>query len=199
MKTLLLTSSFPRSGRISGVFIPDTIRILNNQGVDIYVLTQNCDSHETYHEVLWPGCQVTYFGWHGGDTPLVSLFKNQGLHGLILALQYFIHGFKTGRSICDRWKPDILFAEWLIPAGFLARLLSFATKTPYCCRALGSRCHPAAENAILRPFIKNVAKNSALLFADGFDFVMSEPHFPNWSGLRKTCTEATPCPRILAS
>ena len=128
MKMLLLTSSLPRFGRISGVFIPNTIRILNNQGVDIYVLTQNCDSHETYHEVLWPGCQVTYFGWHGGDTPLVSLFKNQGLHGLILALQYFLHGFKTGRSICDRWKPDILFAEWLIPAGFLARLLSFAKR-----------------------------------------------------------------------
>lgn len=169
MKMLLLTSSFPRFGRISGVFIPDTIRILNNQGVDIHVLTQNCDFHETYDEVLWPGCQVTYFGWHGGDTPLVSLFKNRGLHGLTLALQYFLHGFKTGRSICSKWKPDILFAEWLIPAGFLARLLSFATHTPYCCRALGSDVYIAAENAILRPVIKNVAKNSSLLFADGFD------------------------------
>jgi glycosyltransferase involved in cell wall biosynthesis len=169
MKMLLLTSSFPRFGRISGVFIPDTIRILNNQGVDIHILTQNCDSHETYHEVLWPGCQVTYFGWHGGDTPLVSLFKNQGLRGLFLALQYFLHGFKTGRSICGQWKPDILFAEWLIPAGFLARLLFFATKTPYCCRALGSDVYLAAENALLRPVIKNVAKHSSLLFADGFD------------------------------
>ncbi|MGD0278181.1 MAG: glycosyltransferase [Smithella sp.] len=169
MKMLLLTSSFPRFGRISGVFIPDTIRILNKQGVDVHVLTQNCDSHKTYHEELWPGCRVTYFGWRGGDMPLVSLLKNQGLRGLFLALQYFLQGFKTGRSICGRWKPDILFAEWLIPAGLLARLLSFATKIPYCCRALGSDVYQAAENPLLRPVIKNVAKNSSLLFADGFD------------------------------
>ncbi len=169
MKILLLTSSFPRFGRISGLFIPDTIRILNKQGVDVHILTQNCDSHETYHEELWPGCQVTYFGWRGGDTPLVSLFKNRGLYGIILALQYFLNGYKTGLSICRKWKPDILFAEWLIPAGFLARLLSFATGIPYCCRALGSDVYQAAGNAMFRPFIKNVAKNSSLLFADGFD------------------------------
>ena len=169
MKMLLLTSSFPRFGRISGVFIPDTIRILNNQGVDVHVLTQNCDSDETYNELLWPGCQVTYFGWRGGDTPLVSLFKNRGLYGLILAFQYFLYGFKTGWSICKTWKPDILFAEWLIPAGLLARLLSFATNISYCCRALGSDVYQAAENALFRPIIKNVAKNSSLLFADGFD------------------------------
>ncbi|HUN53854.1 MAG TPA: glycosyltransferase [Smithella sp.] len=169
MKMLLLTSSFPRSGRISGMFIPDTIRHLNKLGVDVHVLTQNCDSPKTHHEELWPGCRVTYFGWGGGDTPLVSLFKNRGPYGLILALQYFLRGFRAGRSICRKWKPDILFAEWLIPAGLLARLLSFATKTPYCCRALGSDVYVAAENALLMPIIKNVAKNSSLLFADGLD------------------------------
>jgi colanic acid/amylovoran biosynthesis glycosyltransferase len=169
MKILLLTSSFPRFGRISGLFIPDTIRILNKQGADVHILTQNCDSRETCNEELWTGCRATYFGWRGGDTPLVSLFKKRGFYGIILALQYFFNGFKTGLSLCRKWKPDILFAEWLIPAGLLARLLSCATGTPYGCRALGSDVYQASENALFRPIIKHVAKNSSLLFADRFD------------------------------
>lgn len=169
MKMLLLTSSFPRFGRISGVFIPDTIRVLNSYGVDVHVLTQNCDFDITFSEELWPGCRITYFGWRGGDTPLVSLLDNHGADGIVLAFQYFMNGLKEGRRICRDWKPDIIHAEWLIPAGLLARLLFFATATPYSCRALGSDVYVAAENPLFRPIIKNIAKNSSVLFADGFD------------------------------
>jgi glycosyltransferase involved in cell wall biosynthesis len=136
--------------------------------MDVHVLTQNCDSFKTNYELLWPGCGVTYFGWNGRDTPVISLLKN-GLSGIFFAAQYFVNGFLAGRHICNNWKPDIIFAEWLIPAGLIARILSVLTKIPYCCRALGSDVYIAANNTFLRPLIKHITKKSTLLFADGFD------------------------------
>jgi len=167
MNLLLITSSFPQNGLISGVFIPDTIRALNGLGVSVHVLTQNCFGSGSATTELWPGCRVTYFGWTKGSTPLVSLMQTGT--GVLSAFQYIIKAVSAGLVICRERQPDVIFAEWLIPAGFIARILSALTKTPYCCRALGSDVYVAAENSLLRPIIKHVAQHSSLLFADGFD------------------------------
>jgi glycosyltransferase involved in cell wall biosynthesis len=167
MKLLLITSSFPQNDLISGVFIPDTIRALNGLGVSVHVLTQNCYGSEALTNELWTGCAVTYFGWSGGSTPLVSMMKQRS--GMLHALQYLIKSVLAGKRICRNWKPDVIFAEWLIPAGFIARILSALTKIPYCCRALGSDVYIASNNILWGPLIKNVARNSSFLFADGFD------------------------------
>jgi len=177
IKLLLITSSFPQKDLISGLFIPDTIRELNNFGISVHVLTQNCCGSRSLTQELWPGCRVTYFGWKGGSTPLVSIINQKA--GILPALQYLIKAISTGKSICNAWKPDIIFAEWLIPAGFVARILSVLTKTPYCCRALGSDVYVAAKKKLLAPFIKNVAQNSSILFADGFDLCRKTAELAN--------------------
>jgi glycosyltransferase involved in cell wall biosynthesis len=168
MKILLITSSFPKNGRIGGIFIPDTVQALNKMGVIVHILTQNCDSTRNYSETLWPGCEITYFGWNGKDVALISLFKKK-ISGIFLVLQYFLNGIISGKRICKKWDPDIIFAEWLIPSGLIAFILSLLTKTPYCCHALGSDVYIAADSFVVRPIIKQIAKRSTLLFADGFD------------------------------
>lgn len=168
MKILLVTSSFPQNNNIAGLFIPDTIRALNALGAEVHVLTQNCDSSHTVRERLWKGCEITRFGWKGGDIPLVELIRKK-TSGIFLAAQYIINGFFAGMHICRNWKPDIIFAEWLIPAGLIARILSMFSGIPYACRALGSDVYIAAANPFIRPIIKQIAQNSVLLFADGFD------------------------------
>ncbi|MEN6332059.1 MAG: glycosyltransferase [Smithella sp.] len=168
MKILLITSSFPYDNSIAGMFIPDTIRALNALGVQVHVLTQNCNNSRTISNSLWAGCDVTRFGWSGGDTPLVELIRRRTF-GIFLVGQYLINGFFAGRRICRNWQPDIIFAEWLIPAGFIARILSMFSGIPYACRALGSDVYIAGANALIRPWIKRIAENSILLFADGFD------------------------------
>ena len=168
MKILLITSSFPNNDSIAGMFIPDTIRALNARGVQVHVLTQNCNDSRTISNSLWAGCDVTWFGWSGGNTPLVELIRRR-IFGIFLVGQYLINSFFAGRRICRNWRPDIIFAEWLIPAGFIARILSIFSGTPYVCRALGSDVYIAGANALIRPWIKRIAENSILLFADGFD------------------------------
>ncbi len=168
MKILLITSSFPRHDSIAGMFIPDTIRALNALGVQVHVLTQNCESSHTAYESLWAGCDVTWFGWNGRDIPLVELIRKRTA-GIFLVLQYLVNGFFAGRRICRNWQPNIIFAEWLIPAGFIARMLSLFYGIPYACRALGSDVYIAADHPLIRPLIKRITANSILLFADGFD------------------------------
>jgi glycosyltransferase involved in cell wall biosynthesis len=75
----------------------------------------------------------------------------------------------SGKTICRHWQPDIILAEWLIPSGLIAAIISKFTKIPYCCRALGSDVYLSSKNSLIRPFIKYVARNSTYLFADGFD------------------------------
>jgi glycosyltransferase involved in cell wall biosynthesis len=168
MKMLLITSSFPNDKSIGGIFIPDTIRALNTLGVQVHVLTQNCDSSNSITNTLWDGCSITYFGWHGGNIPLVDLMRRR-FSGIPLALQYFINGYLSGKTICRHWQPDIIFAEWLIPSGLIAAIISKFTKIPYCCRGLGSDVYLSSKNSLIRPFIKYVVRNSTYLFADGFD------------------------------
>lgn len=150
------------------MFIPDTIRALNSLGVEVHVLTQNCDSSDTVSELLWEGCDATWFGWEGKNIPLVELIRKKP-SGIFLAGQYLINGFFEGLRICRNWQPDIIFAEWLIPAGFIARAISAFSGIPYACRALGSDVYIAAANPLIRPLIKSIAQKSVLLFADGFD------------------------------
>jgi glycosyltransferase involved in cell wall biosynthesis len=178
MKMLLITSSFPNNKNISGVFIPDTIKTLNTLGVQVHVLTQNCAGSDSITKTLWDGCSITYFGWHGGNIPLVELMKKR-ISGIPLAFQYFINGYLSGRAICRHWHPDIVFAEWLIPSGLIAAIISKSTKIPYCCRGLGSDVYLASENLLIRPFVKYVARNSKYLFADGFDLCRKTSELAN--------------------
>ncbi len=100
MKMLLITSSFPNDKSIGGIFIPDTIRALNTLGVQVHVLTQNFDNHNSITKTLWDGCSITYFGWHGGNTPLVELMRRR-IFGIPLAFQYFINGYLSGKTISN--------------------------------------------------------------------------------------------------
>ncbi len=168
MKMLLITSSFPNNKNIGGIFIPDTIRTLNSLGIQVHVLTQNCNGSDSITKTLWDGCSITYFGWRGGNMPLVELIRRR-IWGIPLTFQYFINGYLSGKALCRHWHPDIIFAEWLIPSGLIAAIISKITKIPYCCRGLGSDVYLSSENLLIRPFIKYVARNSAYLFADGFD------------------------------
>jgi glycosyltransferase involved in cell wall biosynthesis len=168
MKILLITSGFPKKGRIAGIWIPDLIHELNTLGCHIHILTQNCDHPKTEEETLWQGCDITYFKWQGGETPLVNILE-RGVSGIPIIFQFFIRGIYEGMRICRKWQPDILLAEWLIPSGFMAYVIAKLYKIPYAVRALGSDVLKAEQNPIIRMIVGRIAKSSHVLFADGFD------------------------------
>jgi glycosyltransferase involved in cell wall biosynthesis len=168
MRILLITNSFPSGRQLGGLFLPDLIVELNKLGCEVSILTQNCDSNHTESETLWEGCKVTYFGWRGNHTPLISIFEKV-MSNLPLIIQFFLNGIRVGHKIARQWKPDFIFAEWLIPAGLISYGVSRLTGVPYAARALGSDVLVAAEHPVTRKFVRLVARHASVLFADGFD------------------------------
>jgi glycosyltransferase involved in cell wall biosynthesis len=168
MKILIIISSYPTGEHTAGLFLPDLIDALILRGCQVHVLTQNCEGMQTEYRVVRPGYELTLFGWRGGFTPLVSLLHH-GPRGFLLAAQYMRNGIATGVRLVRDWKPDFIFAEWLIPAGFIARRVSRRTGVPYAARALGSDVMLAGRNPLLRMALEWVARGAAVLFADGYD------------------------------
>jgi glycosyltransferase involved in cell wall biosynthesis len=168
MKILLITNGFPSKGHLAGMFLPDLVGELNRLGCDVHVLTQNCDTQNTESETLWEGCKVTYFGWKGRDTPLIHVFE-RGLSSIFFTLHFFLNGIRAGCHISKQWKPDFIFAEWLIPAGLISYGVSKFRGIPYAARALGSDVLVVTKNPLIRGIVRFVARHAAVLFADGFD------------------------------
>lgn len=168
MRILLLTNSFPSGGRLGGLFLPDLIVELNKLGCEVNVLVQNSECNHTETETLWEGCKVTYFGWEGKDTALINIFEKV-FSNLLLIIQFFYGGIRTGYKIARQWKPHFIFAEWLIPAGLIAASVSKLTGTPYAVRALGSDIHVTGKHPLTRKFVRYVARHASVLFADGFE------------------------------
>jgi len=148
--------------------LPDLIAELNKLGCEVNILTQNCDSNRTESETLWKGCKVTYFGWRGNDTPLISIFEKVKSN-ILLIVHFFLNGIRVGHKISRRWEPHFIFAEWLIPAGLISYGVSRLTGVPYAARALGSDVLVATEHPLTRKFVRFVARHASVLFADGFD------------------------------
>lgn len=169
MKLLIITSSFPADQRIGGIWIPDLIHELNHLGCHVHVLTQNCDRPRTEDKSLWEKCDITYFSWHGGREPLIDIVSKLTFINFLKVAHFFVSGISSGKRICQRWKPDFILAEWIIPGGLMALTISVLTGIPYAVRALGSDVLVATNKKTLRPFIRLVATRAAILFADGFD------------------------------
>ncbi len=168
MKLMLISSSFPDQGRPAGLFLPELIGELNDLGVQVHVLTQNCEASRTVTEVIRKNYSITRFGWHGGDLPLIALSERKIL-ALPLMLEFFSRAMLAGIQIARKWRPDFLLAEWLIPAGLVAMMVSDFTRTPYGARALGSDVMIAAQKPGFRQIVQLVARRASALFADGFD------------------------------
>ena len=168
MKLLLVTSGFPLHGEVAAQFLPDLIRELNRRDCHVHILTQNTRSRQTERLTLWDGCDITCFGWGGGDTPLVQLFERR-IGGAALALQYIHRAIAAGKCLAREWQPDLVFAEWLVPGGLIANRIARYAGRPYATRALGSDVNLAARNPFVRMVVRFVVRRAAALFADGFD------------------------------
>jgi glycosyltransferase involved in cell wall biosynthesis len=165
VKILIITSAFPGTIPFAGAWIPDLIEELNKLDCYVHVLTQNCEGEITKYIRHQDGYEITRFAWSGKDMPLIDVMRRNPL----LAVSFFYNAVKAGYCIIKNWKPDVIFAEWMVPAGLTAFVLSRITDVPYAVRALGSDVLIVAKKPGFRQIIKIIADKAKVLFADGFD------------------------------
>ena len=126
MKVLMVTTSYPDDGKSNrGIFIRRLCRELVSQGARVVVLTPRIFSHSPLFEQE-PGVEVHRFRFPSGDKPL-----NQVETIPVFAMGvYLLSGLFSALRLILKEKPDVIHGNWIVPAGLIAALAGFLTRTP---------------------------------------------------------------------
>ena len=170
MKIAIVTSSYPRyKGDGVGSFIHSLSASLTQLGHRVTVLAphdpaviadwQSIVDVRRVHFV-WPE-RWSHLGhgqslesdvrlkWHA--FPLVSLFSLATMMSLL--------------QLIKREKPDVIYAQWLVPGGFIGAIASALTGCPLVISLHGSDVFVAERYRILRPIMRFIFKQARQLIA----------------------------------
>ena len=126
MKVLMVTTSYPDDGKSNrGIFIQRLCRELVSLGVRVIVLTPRIFSHSPLFEQE-QGIEVHRFRFPSGNKPL-----NQAEKIPVFAMGvYLLSGLSRALRLILKEKPDVIHGNWIVPAGLIAALAGFLTRTP---------------------------------------------------------------------
>lgn len=126
MKVLMVTTSYPDDEESSrGVFIRRLCRELAGRGVNVVVLTPRIFAKSPLFEEE-PGIRVHRFRFPSNDTPL-----NQRETIPVFAMCiYLISGLCSAVRLIVKERPDVIHGNWIVPAGLIAAVAGFLTRTP---------------------------------------------------------------------
>lgn len=169
MKICILTSSYPVETELSigGIasFERDIAIKLAQKGNDIHVITPRQPGKDFNDDDVF----VHRFSWGNKNKGVeLSSLKIFSIKGLISIISVMFNGQITLYKLHKKYKFDILFAMWAVPAGFWSYIHKKITKTPYITWTLGSDIWDYGRNTLTKPVIKAVLRNSDKIFSDGF-------------------------------
>lgn len=137
MNILVLTSSYPRSGEdIAGRFVHEWVQSLRERGHRVRVLCWADDARasaaagdESFGEVLRVAYAPARFQtlFYGAGTP-ENLRENP--RRALLAAPAAVAMLARAAGEIARDRPDIIVGHWLVPVGFLARVLGYIHRIP---------------------------------------------------------------------
>lgn len=120
MRILVLNHEFPPIGGGGGRAAEDICRELSRRGYEIKVLTAHIkglpreEERDGYHIIRLPSWRTQ---------PYQASFLSMAV--------YVLAGLWTGRRLIRSFKPEVIHAHFAVPAGALARALSWSTGIPY--------------------------------------------------------------------
>jgi len=170
MKLAIITSSYPRySGDGVGSFIHSLSKSLIHLGHHVTVLAPydpaDVENWQTTVDVrrvrfVWPE-SWSHLGhaqslesdvrlkWHA--YPLVALFS---MFATIELLRFIHHE-----------KPDVIYAQWLVPGGFIGAIASVLTGTPLIISLHGSDVFVAERYRLLQPIVRFIFRQARHIIA----------------------------------
>ena len=167
MNLLVITSSFPANpsdgAAAAGLFVKDFCLALAELDQSVTVVTPNKQSGDKY---LWPGLNVHWISWAGGDRPLSALKPYRPADALAMA-SLFTNGRRLLHRLAARQKFDHTLAMWAVPAGLFALGLKRRNGVPYTTWCLGSDIWTYGRHPLLRRIVRRVVLDSDRVYADG--------------------------------
>lgn len=171
MRICIFTHTFPRfPGDTATPFMENLVRSFGELGHEVYVLvpfdpeikTQNRGPYRllTYKYIFPNKLHIL------GYSRTFKASKTIGLATYLIAPFMYLFGFVALLRLVKKEKIDIVNPHWLIPSGFLTRLVKLVTSVPYVASIPGADVHMGSENQVFRRMVGFASK--------GADFVVSD-------------------------
>lgn len=171
MKICIFTHTFPRfPGDVATPFMENLARAIGELGHEVYVLvpfdpeikTQNRGPYKllTYKYIFPNRLHIL------GYSRTFKAGKTIGLATYLIAPFMYLFGFVALFRLVKKEKIDIVNPHWLIPSGFLTRLVKLVTSVPYVASIPGADVHMGSENQVFRRMVG--------FASEGADFVVSD-------------------------
>ncbi len=177
MKVCTLTHTYPRfEGDINAPFVEHLMEHIARLGNDVSVLTaydpewnRMPDDHtvdlSTYRYV-WPE-RLHILGYSRTIEGNIRFPKRM----LALSPLLFFSAFLAFTKLVIKKKPDILHAQWILPNGFIAALVSMVTGVPLLIQLHGSDVFTAEKNALFRHMTRFAASQADYIVSPSPDLV----------------------------
>ncbi len=163
-RVLVITNRYPcDADDPASPFVPHFVAALRGNSIDVDVLTPRY----THRPVCQEPDYIHRFET-GSPSPVGSW--NFASPASWIRLRSFVRaGHRLGRQLCGSKRYDHILALWALPSGEFANRLSREFQIPYSTWCLGSDIYSWAKRPVIRGQIANVLRESAAVFADGYD------------------------------
>ncbi len=163
---LLLAHSFPKDDiDFRGRFIFDFIS--ETKANEIFVIAPHIEKTFVLKK---ENVTIFYFKWSHGFLATYRLFNPVHLFFTGLMVLFFLF---YSIKLLKLKKIDHIFCAWAFPAGFIGRILSFFSKTPYSVWLLGSDVNKFLSMPFLLSFVFQKAEN---IFANSVELKNKVQH-----------------------
>lgn len=158
MKICIITHSFPRfKGDTATPFMGNLAESLGKVATQIFILTPYDPKIKTKNR--GPFKIITYKYIFPRSLHLLGYArtfqsgKNLNMITYLLSPFMYLFGFLALLKLVKKEKIDLISAHWMIPNGFIARLVNIITQVPYTVTIPGADVHMGGENELFRQMV----------------------------------------------
>ena len=172
LRIAVITTSFPRHpGDGTGSFIYSLSKALTASGHEVRVYTPD----SPLKRAKWPRTPNLHVKWVRYIYPLrwAKLGYAQSMHSDVqlkwhaypLVFLFSIAALWSLRKDARKFPFDIIYAQWLMPGGFIGLLASYLLHRPLVVHLHGSDVFVAEKHSAFRPIVRMIAQRACRILA----------------------------------
>lgn len=176
MKICILTHSFPRfKADTVTPFMENLATGLGEKGHEVFVLTPYDVQIQTLKR--GPFTLISYKYIYPDSLHILGFsrtfqkMKSMSLLTYLISPLMYLFGMISLLKLVRREKIDIISSHWIIPNGFIARLVKFVTRVPYTATIPGADVYMGGKNELFRQMVGFSTKGADYIISDSAYYI----------------------------
>lgn len=176
MKVCIFTHTFPRfKGDTAAPFMGNIAQAFADVGHEVFVLTpfdpgiktKNRGDYKivTYKYIFPESLHIL------GYSRTFKAEKTVAVNTYLIAPFMYLFGFLSLWKLVRRENIDVVNSHWIIPNGFLARLVKIITGVPYTISIPGSDVHMGGKNEIFKQMVGFASRGADYVISDSQHYI----------------------------